>query len=311
VAGLELKSGGAESADLYVDCSGFASVLLGKALGERFAPFRSSLYCDRAVAGGWERGADDGPIRPYTTCETMTAGWCWRIEHETRVVRGYVYSSDFISDEEARREFAGVCPKAAEPRVIRFTSGRYGRAWVKNVVAVGNASGFVEPLEATALGVIAMQSRLLADTLADSDRRPRPTQAAQFNDFHARQWDSVRGFIAAHYKFNDRLDTPFWRACRADVELGRAAPVVEYFQENGPTALWSPTLFDSFDPFQMTGYATVLVGMRVPYRRTHEPGEAERKLWEARRRLNREAAVRAMTVREALDAIRSPRWRWA
>jgi tryptophan halogenase len=308
VSGLLLKSGTTESADLYVDCSGFVSLLLGKALREPFIPFKSSLFCDRAVAGGWER--TDEVIKPYTTCETMNSGWCWQIEHIERVVRGYVYASDFISDEQAEREFREKCPKVKNTRVVKFVSGRYGRCWVKNVVAVGNASGFVEPLEATALGVIAMQARLIANVLLDSDRQPGPTQLANLNDFHARNWDSIRGFIAMHYKFNSRIDTPFWRACRSDTELGRATPIVEYFKENGPSSLWEPTLFDEFDQFKTGGYMTMLVGMKVPYRKTYTPAEAEWRLWEAKRRKFKELAQKAMGVKEVLDIIYSPAWKW-
>jgi tryptophan halogenase len=309
VSGLVLKSGRTESADLYVDCSGFVSLLLGKMLGEPFIDFRSSLFCDRAVVGGWDR--TDEPIHPYTTCETMDHGWAWQIEHERRINRGYVYSSAFVSDDAAREEFLRKSPKVGGgTRVVRFVSGRYQRCWVKNVVAVGNASGFVEPLEATALGVIAMQSRLIAETLIDSDRQPRATQARYFNEFHWRNWDSIRGFIAMHYRFNDRLDTPFWRACRADTELGRAEPVVEYYRENGPSAMWEPTLFDEFDAFKTGGYGALLVGMRVPYEHTHTPSDAELRLWQAKRRAFKEAALRAMTVKEALGVIRLPQWRW-
>jgi tryptophan halogenase len=314
VAALALKSGAVESADLYVDCSGFASLLLGKTLAEPFIPFKSSLFCDRAVVGGWDRATSSDPadqvIRPYTTCETMDAGWCWQIEHIARVNRGYVYSSDFISDDAARDEFTRKNPKVTNTRVVRFVSGRYARCWVDNVIAIGNASGFVEPLEATALGVIAMQSRLLADTLVDSALQPRPTQVREFNDFHTRNWDSIRGFIAVHYKFNTRLQTPFWQACRADVELGRAQPIVEYFHECGPTALWQPTMFDDFDQFKMGGYASMLVGMRVPYENRHQPTESERNLWETKRQRLKEAAQRAMTVRETLELISSPKWKW-
>jgi len=155
-----------------------------------------------------------------------------------------------------------------------------------------------------------MQSRLVADTLVDSDRQPRPTQVANFNDYHQRNWDSIRGFIAVHYKFNERLETPFWRACRADTVLGRAEPIVEYYRENGPTSLWQPTLFDDFDGFKMGGYASMLVGMRVPYKRTHTVTEAERRVWEGKRKRFKEVAQRAMGVREAWDVVTSARWRW-
>jgi tryptophan halogenase len=310
VTGLVMQSGRTEVADLYVDCSGFVSLLLGKALGEPFTSFDRSPFCDRAVVGGWDRESGD-PIRPYTTCETMDCGWCWQIEHEHRVNRGYVYSSAFVPDDDAEREFRQKNPRVGPTRVVRFVSGCYRRAWVKNVVAIGNAAGFVEPLEATALGVIAMQSRLLADTLLDGDRVPRPTQAAEYNAYHGGTWEQVRCFLAVHYKFNTALDTPFWRHCRQDTDLAGAARVVEYYRENGPGSLWSPTMFDAFESFGSGGYAALLLGQKVPFQRTHEPTERERALWAERRRKWDEAARRAMTVNEALAAIRSPKWRWA
>ncbi len=103
IAGLVLASGVTQTADLYVDCSGFRSLLLGKTLREPFVNFKSSLFCDRAVIGPWKR--TDEPIQPYTTAETTNAGWAWQIDHADYVNRGYVYSSNFISDDEAEREF--------------------------------------------------------------------------------------------------------------------------------------------------------------------------------------------------------------
>ena len=309
VAGLVMQSGRVETADFYVDCSGFASVLLGKSLAEPFVDFRRSLFCDRAVVGGWERGPDE-VIKPYTTCETMESGWCWQIEHETRVNRGYVYCSAFVSDEEAEKEFRAKNPKVGPTRVVKFVSGRYERAWVKNVVAIGNAAGFVEPLEATALGVIAMQSRLLADTLVDSERAPRPTQAAQYNRYHAGTWDQIRDFLTVHYAFNAALDTPFWRHCRAETDLAGARPIVDYFRENGPSPLWQPTLMNAFEPFGVGGYSAILLGQKVPFERVSSPSESERSVWSDRRRRWQEAARRAMTVKEALAVVRSPKWKW-
>ena len=316
VAGLALASGATETADLYIDCSGFASVLLGKALGEPFVSFAPSLFCDRAVVGGWDRkdspDAQDQVIKPYTTCETMDSGWCWQIEHENRINRGYVYGSAFISDDAAEREFRQKNPRVGPTRIVRFVSGRYQRAWVGNVVAIGNASGFVEPLEATALGAIAMQSRLLSECLRETGGELRPSQRELFNRFNAANWDSIRGCLALHYRFNDRLDTPFWRACRADADLAGAERVVDYYQENGPTGLWGSFLLNNeYDQFQIGGYMTLLVGMRVPYRSNYTPSDRDLKLWESRRQRNREAALRAMTVKEALAAIRSPGWKWA
>lgn len=308
VASLELKSGRAAAADLYVDCSGFASLLLGKAMREPFISYKPSLFCDRAVIGGWDRA--DEPIHPYTTCQTMEAGWCWQIEHVNRINRGYVYCSSFISDEQAEREFRAANPRVSTTRVVRFASGRYERAWVKNVVAIGNASGFVEPLEATALGGIATQSRLLADTLLDTGGELRGTQIEEFNNYNAREWETIRGFIALHYKFNTRLQTPFWIACREKTDLASAGRVARYYQENGPSAAWAGTMFDSFDQFGVGGYMTLLVGQRVPYDATHQVTDAERMSLESHRQRNAAIAANALSVREVLDLINDPRWRW-
>lgn len=314
VSGLRLTGDGrGQAADLYVDCSGFRSVLLGRALAEPFIEFKSSLFCDRAVLGGWDRrDAADQVIKPYTTCETMNAGWCWQIEHETRINRGYVYSSAHISDEQAETEFRQCNPKVAAgaTRVVRFISGRYRTLWVKNVVAMGNASGFVEPLEATALGVIALQARDLTQTLIESDGRPRPTQVSAFNMVNGRRWEEIRRFIAVHYKFNTRLDTPFWRDCREQTDLAGAEEIIQYYRENGPAPYWGPAMFDANGQFGFGGYATMLMGQRVPFDRSRNPTDAERTIWEGRRRLNKEAAGRAMTVREVLDRIHAPTWTW-
>ena len=310
ITGLALASGRAEAGDLYVDCSGFGSVLLGKALAEPFESYRSSLFCDRAVVGGWARGPGE-PILPYTLCQTMDAGWCWQIEHEHRINRGYVYGSGFISDEAAEREFRAANPKVGPTRIVKFVSGRYRRVWVKNVVAIGNAAGFVEPLEATALAMIGQESRLLAETLADCDRQVRPTQVRMYNEHVGRAWDVIRRFLAVHYKFNTLRDTPFWQHCRAHTDLAGAEPIVEYYRENGPTGMWGPrVLGDGEDQFGMAGYVALLLGQRVPYRRTYEPTAAERDLMRARRERNRQAARRGFTAEQALALIRSPEWDW-
>ena len=315
VAGLVLKSGSVETGDLYVDCSGFVSLLLGKTLAEPFVSYTSSLFCDRAVVGGWNRSESDDPqdqiIKPYTTCETMESGWAWQIEHENRINRGYVYSSDFIGDEEADREFRSKNPRVGPTRIVRFISGRYERAWVKNVVAIGNAAGFVEPLEATALGAIAQLSRVLADSLLASDLQPRLTQVAMYNRFHALFWDAIRNFLAVHYKFNTRLDTPFWRHCSDDTDLAGATDAAVYFQENGPDGFFGTTLLNNpHDQFTISSYITMMTGMKTLFRKTYEPSDHELLLAEKRRQKYRDIALRAMTVRQALAGIRSDKWKW-
>ena len=308
VTGLVGRSGQRHAADLYVDSSGFVSALLGKALGEPFVSFKSSLFCDRAVVGGWQRG-DDEPIKPYTTAETMEAGWSWQIEHEFRVNRGYVYSSAFISDEAAEREFRAKNPKVEATRVVKFISGRYQRTWVKNVVAVGNAAGFVEPLESTSLFVICEESGNLAESLMECDRVPGPAMANVYNRRVARQWDDIRRFLALHYKYNRRVDSEFWRACLEKTDIADAQECVEYYTENGPRARWGQHLVGGRDAFGFEGYLTMMVGMRVPHRRQVNIPDAERRTFAQILEHNRAQAMNGLTMRQSLDVIRSPQFK--
>jgi tryptophan halogenase len=260
------------------------------------------------VVSGWPRGEE--PIQPYTTAESMDAGWCWQIDHETRIDRGYVYSSDFISDADAEAEFRAKNPKVADTRIVKFKTGRYVRGWVKNVVAIGNASGFVEPLESTALGAICTETRALAETLADCDCHMRPSLVKQYNKLHAFNWDMIRQFLAIHFKFNTRFDTPYWRACRDDAELGSAADIVEYYQDNGPSTVWRIMLIASHDPFQVEGYLSLLLGQQVPCRKTYTPSAQEQLTWQRVRQAVYNKASHAITVPEAYRLIRSPGWVW-
>ncbi len=308
ITGLTLASGQTMTADLYVDCSGFRSELLGKAFAEPFESYRSTLFCDRAIVGGWAR--ENEPILPYTTAETMQAGWCWQIEHEHRINRGYVYSSDFISDDDAETEYRALCPKVRQTRIVKFNTGAYARSWVKNVVAIGNSAGFVEPLEATALYGICAMSQALAASLIDAECRPEQLLATQFNAYSKRIWSAVRNFLAVHYRFNRRIDSPFWRACQADVELVGAQPIVEYYQEYGPSSFWAHTLIDPIDPFRLDGYFTLLMGQQVPYRRTYQPTDSEQQRWRQLQQEWASAASGGMSIAEALQITRSPYWQW-
>jgi tryptophan halogenase len=308
VTGLVLKSGRTATADLYLDCSGFASLLLSRTLQEPYRSFQSSLFCDRAVWGGWER--TDEPIRPYTTAEAMDAGWCWRIDHEFLINRGYVYSSDFLSDDEAEREFRAKNPRAQLTRPVKFASGRRERAWVKNVVGIGNAAGFVEPLESTSLGVICDQSDSLVNSLLECHRRPTPTLVQQYNKRFALKWDNIRDFLAVHYKFNTGMDTPFWRACREKCDLAGAAEVVEYYRENGPGTYHHQTLLNRLSQFGLEGYWALLVGQKVPYQTAHVPSDQERQTWRRIQEAFKAKAANGVGVKEALTLVRSPAFHW-
>lgn len=309
VSGLQLASGNRAEADLFIDCSGFASLLLGEALGEPFVSFESSLFCDRAVIGGWRRRGNE-QLLPYTTAETMEAGWAWRIEHDDVVNRGYVYSSRFLDDAGAESEFRRANPNVEDTRVINFSSGARRRTWVKNVVALGNSAGFVEPLEATALAVICEHAAKLIHCLADSYLEVDEVTREYYNRYCDKTWLDIRRFLALHYKYNTRLETDFWKACQNDTDLSGAEEIVRYYEACGPSLLWGNAAMGPNDPFTWEGYLVMLVGQKVPFRRKYTLDEPTRKQWADHQSRLKEAAREGLTMREGLDMIRSPRWGW-
>ena len=262
VKALRLESDLRIDGDFFVDCSGFQSLLLGQAFSEPLIEFREALFCDRAIVGGWNR--DEEPFHPYTTAETMDAGWSWRIEHDNWINRGYVFCSSFVSDEKAEVEFRNKNPKLEDVKIIPFPAGVRKNAWIKNVVALGNAVGFVEPLEATSIGIICDGILSLVNSIRSSNYRIVDAQRKAYNRIHFENWEIIRDFLALHYKYNDRIDTPFWRAANQDVQLGKIQALVDYYREVGPDfGLLKVDLKRDF--FGAEGYLVMLVGQCVEH----------------------------------------------
>ena len=309
IRSVRLEGGRRLEADLYVDCSGFRAELAGKVLGVPFRSFDDTLFCDRAVIGGWDRTNET--VHPYTTCETMQAGWAWRIEHEHFINRGYVYSSAFVSDEQATAELLAANPQiTTTPRVVKFRSGRLERLWEKNVVANGNAGGFVEPLEATALQAIGTAASNLADLIRESGGRPTPGLRHIYNTFEGGKWDDIRDFLAVHYRYNTRLDSPFWQHCRAATPLHGAAAIVDFYQENGPLVQGAPLCLSRDNSFGVEGYYALLLGQAVPHSGHLPTDPAGKTAWHALTTGLRRRAAGAFTVPQALSSLRDPRLRF-
>lgn len=309
VTSINLVDGRRMEGDLYIDASGFRAELIGRAMNEPFRPFSSGLFCDRAVIGGWDRGAD--PLVAYTTAETMDSGWCWKIEHEHWVNRGYVYASQFISDDAALEEFLRKNPKVSNtPRVVKFRSGRYERSWVKNVVAIGNSSGFVEPLEATALAQIIYATRWLIQLLTASALQPLDSAQQRYNTEMGRAWDEIRDFLAFHYKFNHRIESAFWRHCHHDTSLGSYQGVHDFYLDQGPGPLIIHEIPHKPNIYGVEGFLAMLVGMKVPYKRRHVPTPAEQQAWKRHGAAMAAKAISGVDSVKALAAIRSPGWVW-
>jgi tryptophan halogenase len=307
VACLVLDDGRRLTADLFVDCSGFASLLVGKTLGDPYTSYAKALFCDSAIVGSWKR---EDQILPYTRSETMDNGWCWQIEFDDHVTRGYVFSSQACSTDQAMRELKTKNPRLPDDlRVVKFPSGRYENFWRNNVVAIGNASGFVEPLEATALHLIAEQLQHLCGALNESNRFVVPEAREARCRSIRRHWDEIHDFLALHYKFNRRLDTPFWRHCRNDTPLGTVQPLVDFYQRVGPSEACSD-LVPKQSIFQLNGYLMLLIGLDVPtdYRNDFSPQDQAN--WRSYRNQVLAEIAPALTVRDGLNLVHDPRWRW-
>ncbi len=210
VASVKLADGRELAADLFVDCSGFASLLLGKTLGEPFVDFSRWLPVDRAWACPCERTGSE--LTPYTRATALEGGWAWRIPLRSRTGHGHVFSTRYIDEERAREQLMQQLDGAplAEPRLLRFTTGHRARFWVHNVVALGLASGFLEPLESTSIFLIQSGlSRLM--TMLTSGQPIVDDSVAQYNTGAVRQFARIRDFIVLHYCLTARRDSALWR----------------------------------------------------------------------------------------------------
>jgi tryptophan 7-halogenase len=307
IAAIVLQDGRRLAADFFIDASGFRSELLGRTLEEPFISYSDSLFNDRAMVGSWPR--TDEPILPYTTAETMDAGWCWQIEHRDEINRGYVYSSAAISDDAARAELERKNPKVQiRDRIIKFRTGRFRRAWVDNVVAIGNACGFVEPLESSALMVVCWQCETFIELVNFVGITPSIQNF--FNLKWADTWDELRDFLTLHFCANTRLDTPYWEHCREDADDSRLDGLLDFYEENGPTGFCRYQLQNTGSRFGIEGFLTLLVGQQYPYRNRHRASQAERQTLDARRAQFKAQAQQGLDVKEALQFISHPQWKW-
>lgn len=208
---LVFADGGRLTADLYIDCSGFRGVLIEQILETGYIDWGDHLPCDRAVA---VPTAISGPRPPYTEASARPAGWHWRIPLQHRIGNGYVYSSRHASDAAALEDLlAQIGDPIAEPRLLRFTAGRRRRFWSRNCVALGLASGFLEPLESTSIQLVVSGLYNLLDHFPD--RHFDQANVDSYNAELAEEMERIRDFLVLHYCLTQRDDAPFWQERRA------------------------------------------------------------------------------------------------
>ena len=286
VSSVRTDGGATIEGDLFIDCSGFRSLLLGQALDVPFIDWSPWLPCDRAIAVPCELG---GEHEPLTRSTARPAGWQWRIPLQHRIGNGHVYSSAHMSEDEALELLlANLDGKPlAEPNRLRFTAGHRARLWEKNVVALGLAGGFLEPLESTAIHLVqAGIARLMA---LFPTREFEPSIRDRFNRESERDYLHIRDFLILHYRASERDDSEFWRYCRNLKPPPALAEKLALFSGSGRI------IRDDNELFTEASWLAVMSGQGVEPKRYH-PVADMLDGDETRRRLSHVREVIAKTV---------------
>ncbi|MBA4748189.1 MAG: tryptophan 7-halogenase, partial [Sphingopyxis sp.] len=251
--------------DLFVDCTGFGGRLIAQELGVGFDDWSHWLPCDRAWAVPCARV---DPVIPYTRATARQAGWQWRIPLQHRTGNGHVFCSSAISEDAAAAVLlANLDGKAeAEPRLLKFTTGKRKQFWAHNCVALGLASGFMEPLESTSIhlvqaGIARLLQFLPQGRIADTDRDA-------FNRLSATEFERIRDFLILHYHANGRVGEPFWDQCRNMPIPDSLSEKLALFRSQGMA------LREADELFTEPGWVQVMIGQHVLPERWHPLAEA-------------------------------------
>ena len=302
IASVETEQAGSIDGDLFIDCTGFAALLIGGALGVPFKPCNDTLFCDTALAIQVPYDQPDAPIAPHTISTAQTAGWIWDIGLPTRRGTGHVFSSSHTSVEAAERELRAYIGPAGDDlpmRTLKIRSGHRETFWKGNCVAIGLAAGFLEPLEASAIVLIELSAKLVAEQMP-ACREVMDVIAARFNATTTYRWGRIIDFLKLHYVLTKRTDSDFWR------DNLRPETIPDRLQ--GLLTLWkyhTPGFHDEFDRveevFPAASYQYVLYGMG--YRSAVQPGVLGADAVAAERAF-RENEVRTQRLRAGLPKHR-------
>ena len=260
IAYLVTKDHGNIDADLYIDCTGFRGLLINQALKEPFISFSDNLPNDRAVAIQVPTDAANEGIAPYTMASALSAGWAWTIPLYNRNGCGYVYAGKYLDKETAEaelRRFLGPRSDNSHAHHIQIRVGRCRNSWVKNCIAVGLSSGFVEPLESTGLFFIQYAIEEIVNHLP-AEPGACENERLSYNRAINDSIDGIREFLIVHYRASDRTDTPYWR----DTKTLKVPDALEERMNIWKARLPAPrNIFQPYHGFEAYSYACILLGM--------------------------------------------------
>lgn len=260
IAAIVTEHHGRIDGDLFIDCTGFKGLLINGVLEEPFISFGDSLLCDRAVALSVQHDEDERDLNPYTQATAMNCGWIWEIPLWHRMGAGYVYSSRFASANQAEEELRRKFGTRAEDSVANHIKMRVGRnrcSWVKNCVAIGLSSGFVEPLEST--GIFFIQQGIEQFVSHFSGALCDPSSVRHYNQAIADCIDGVRDFLILHYATSTRADTPFWRATKESIVIpDELADQMKLWKRRLPT---NRSIRSAYHGFEAYSYIIMLLGL--------------------------------------------------
>ena len=254
IQALHLESGDVVEGDLFVDCTGFKGLLIEEALGAGYDDWSHLLPCDSAIAVPSERHEKTAP---YTRSIAHDAGWQWRIPLQHRNGNGHVYSSRYISDEQACDTLLSNLDTKplGDPKLIKFTTGRRRKQWYKNVVAVGLSSGFLEPLESTSIHLI--QSAIVRLIQLFPHNGFAPSLETEYNKQSELEFEQIRDFLVLHYTVNERTDSAFFNDMRNITLPDSLAHKIALFKESGNL------LREQNDLFLESSWLQVLYGQGI------------------------------------------------
>ncbi|WP_116091907.1 tryptophan halogenase family protein [Sphingomonas crusticola] len=254
IAAVTLENEVRVEGDLFIDCTGFRSLLLGQALGVEFEDWGHWITTNSAVA---VQSRSPNPPGPYTTCFAHQAGWRWRIPLQHREGNGIVFCNEFMSEDEARAKLLADIDgePLVEPWSLRFKTGMRRKTWFRNCVALGLANGFIEPLESTSIHLMMTAvTRLIEDFPFDGCH---DALLERFNDKSRQEFEHIRDFIILHYHVTERDDSGFWKRCRA-MEIPETLKMRIALWREDARAYQMP-----HELFRVDSWAMILTGQRV------------------------------------------------